>query len=241
MVIISSVNNYSPDELRCFVGSLNNVGYSGKKIMIMHHDYTNTMDYLKENGWEIHKIDLYMLQHIQRYKESHIILDEYEDESVLFLDCRDVYFHKNPELWDINSSLYVGVDGFLKLNDHPWGRENMSKSYPDHYSNLSEEIHLNCGVIFGKCPIISDFLLDVYEMALKSKQRININPMDFTPDDQMALNVLSYTKYRDKLTIQNENDDFIINLAQTKWDGKKEYYLYHQYDRVQNFHLKKLC
>ena len=237
MVIISSVNNYSPDQLKVLVESLNNVEYGGIKIMLVHHDYDDTIEYLKTNGWIVERRPLHMLQHIQRYKDSHDILKEYESHNILFLDCRDVYFHKNPETWDLDVPLYVGIDGIKPLHRHEWGRENIIRSYPHIYEEIKNKFHLNCGVIYGKGSVMINFLLDVYDTALTSNQRIGIDPMDFTPDDQMSLNLLCYTKYKEVVTIQTTQDSYIINMAQTKWNPQKEYYLYHQYDRVQDFNL----
>lgn len=239
MIIISSVNNYSPDQLRCFVESLNDVGYGGTKIMLVHHDYENTIEYLKNNGWVVVRNKLYMLQHIQRYKESSEILKNYPNQKVLFLDCRDVFFNKNPEDWNLDKPLYVGADGFFPLSEHRWGREHILKSYPRIYNEIKNLNHLNCGVIFGDLTVMVDFLFDVFETALTSNQRIGIGPMDFSPDDQMGVNVLCYTKYKDVVTIQSRYDNYFINMAETEWDREIEYYLYHQYDRVADFNLNK--
>ena len=235
MIIISSVDNYSPYELKILVESLNNVGYNGTKIMITHDVYDITTEYLNENGWVTINISLDMLQHIQRYKNASDILKDYPNDYVLFIDCRDVYFNLNPEEWNLDSDLYVGVDGFMKTKSHSWGKENMMKSFHDFYPTIENETHLNCGVVYGKGSLMVNFLNDVYETSLKSNQRQNLDPHDFTPDDQMALNVMVYTKYKDQIRIQDVNDRFFINMAQTKWDGKMDYYLYHQYDRVESF------
>lgn len=243
MVIISSIMNYSPDDIKCLVGSLNDVGYTGTKIMLVYNNPNNVVDYLNDNGWVVVEKELTMLQHIQRFKDSHDVLLNYPDEKYLFLDSRDVFFNKNPELWDLNKPLYVGVDGFSHLANHEWGRENMLRSYPQHYSNIFDKYHLNCGAIYGEGDTMVEFLLDVYTTALESDQRIGLQPMDFTPDDQMALNVLCYTKYNGIAEIQSRDDDYIFNMAQIVWsiDHTKEFYIYHQYDRVSEFNLNTNC
>jgi hypothetical protein len=239
MVIISSVNNYCPDELKCFVESLNDVGYGGVKIMLVHHDYHETTEYLKSKGWIVVKRELYMLQHIQRFKETHEVLKDYPNEKVLFLDCRDIMFNKNPEFWDLDAPIYVGIDGFFPTKYHQWGSENLMKSHPEHYDHIKDLCHLNSGIIYGDSDVMVNFMLDVYETALRSKQRIGIDVMIYTADDQIAVNVLCYTTYKDIVKIQEKNDPYFINMAATEWNREIDYYLYHQYDRIPDFNLNR--
>ena len=235
MIIISAIASYSLQQVEVLVTSLNNVGYSGDKIMVAYDIDKQVVDYLIENNWRVFPLNLEMLVHIQRYRDIASILNTFnEDERVIFIDGKDVFFYKNPQEWNLNHELYLGIDGNRTLNNHQWGKENFIKSFPEHLNEVVDKPHLNCGVIIGSNKIVSSLLTDIFNTALTSKQRIGLNSFDFSPDDQMALNLLAYTKYKDTVYIQKPEDRYIINLAQTKWNGE-EYFLYHQYDRIKNF------
>lgn len=236
MVIIASADKYSPQDLHLFVTSLDGVGYNSRKVMVVHNVPTETIEFLESYGWDVIHRELYMLQHIQRFKECSLLLGMYKDDNVLFLDCADIIFHKNPEKWDLDCELYIGVDGFIKNGDHLWAKDHISMSYPDHSDLVLDKYHLNCGFIFGHREIMIKFLMDVYELSITSKQREDLtDPFIYTPEDQMATNIVAYTKYGDILKIQEHEDPYVINMVQTPWDGKREYYLYHQYNRFNTF------
>lgn len=235
MIIVSAIASYSLQQVEVLVTSLNNVGYSGDKMIVTYDIDKEVVDYLVENNWRVFPINLEMLVHIQRYRDIALLLGAFkEDERVIFIDGKDVFFYKNPQDWGLNYELYVGIDGNGTLNDHQWGKENFIKSFPEHLNEVEDKPHLNCGVIIGSNKAVRSLLTDVFNTALTSKQREGLTPFDFSPDDQMALNLLAYTKYKDIISIQKPEDRYIINLVQTKWNGE-EYFLYHQYDRIKNF------
>jgi len=235
MVIVSAVSNYNITQIKPLIDSVRNVGYTGHRVMLIHNVDKEAVEYLLDNNWRIISIELEMLIHIQRYREVFKILGEYKDnEQVIFIDGKDVFFYKNPETWNLSDKLYVGIDGNGTHSDHEWGRENFYKSFPDYIDVVLDKPHLNCGVIIGENKDIRNLLIDIFDIALTSNQRDGVDPFTFTPDDQMALNLLAHTKYKNLLTIQKPEDRYIINLAQTKWD-REQYYLYHQYDRIKDF------
>ena len=47
MVIISSLHNYDIDDIHTFNQSLNSIGYSGEKIMIIYNCKDSVKTYLK--------------------------------------------------------------------------------------------------------------------------------------------------------------------------------------------------
>jgi hypothetical protein len=242
MVLISAIDNYSKHVIEPLVTSVNNVQFTGTKIMIVYYDGDGVSQYLRQNGWIVINRQIHTIVHIQRFIDAHDILKQYPNESYLLFDGRDVVFNGNPQHWDLHTSLYIGADGLFNLSDHWWGKENMIKSYPQYYDLLKDKYHLNCGVIYGEGDIMIELLLDVYNMALQSNQRINIEPRSFTPDDQMGLNVLCYTKYKDVVKVQSPSHNYFIHMIQTPThiNGNKPYYIYHQYDKVEGFDLSNI-
>ena len=232
MVVISSSHLYTKNELFTLTTSLNLSGYNDKKIMVVYDCDNHTKKYLKENGWKIYEKKLNGIQVVtQRFLDFYNILKEYSDnEFILSVDSRDVYFHKNPMLIE-RSDLYIGIDGNCSLEENKWATDEMVKMYPSEYSKIKNNYHLCAGVVMGKNKIVRNLFKDTFDFTFKS--------IIFDPDnlgkkstvDQMSFNILAYNKYNYKVTDNN----IVINLGSTYWDIQKEYHIYHQYDRIQNF------
>jgi len=234
MVVISSSHNYKKTNLYTFVTSLNQSGFLGEKVMIVYECNSSTIKFLKENGWKLYQKKLNGIQNItKRFEDISDILQNYGDsEQILFTDSRDVYFHKNPELLSPHD-LFIGIDGDCSLEKNEWATKEMIKMYPSKYNELKNKYHLCCGVVFGKNKIVRNLLKDTFDFTFKSTLA-NSSIFDGNTVDQMALNVIAYNKYNYKV----EEKDIVINLGSTYWNTKKEYFIYHQYDRISNFWSK---
>lgn len=231
MIVIAASDSYTKNELFTLTTSLNLSGYSGKKIMVVYNCDNPTKEYLKENGWKLYQKKLNGIQVItKRFLDFYNILKEYkDDELILSIDSRDVYFHKNPEL--INSlDLYIGIDGNFSLETNKWATKEMIKMYPSKYNELKNKYHLCCGVIFGKNKTVRNLLKDTFDFTFESTLG-NSSIFAGNTVEQMALNIIAYNKYNYKVI----EKDIVINLGSTYWNTKKEYFIYHQYDRVNNF------
>tara|TARA_B110000285_G_scaffold32008_1_gene33195 strand:- start:663 stop:1400 length:738 start_codon:yes stop_codon:yes gene_type:complete len=235
MIIVSSCDKYTATNLYTFVSSLNNSGYNGKKVMVVYECNNSTKEYLTSNGWIIYQKDLDNLQVVtKRFKDiSDVLLDYDATEQVLSVDCRDVYFHKNPELYG-SSDLYIGIDGDYPLIDNEWATKEMLEMYPSQYNKIKSNHHLCAGVVLGKNENITSLFKDTFDYTFESKIYDKFNTGRKSTVDQMALNILAYGKYKYQVT----KGDYVINLSCTAWDTKKEYFIYHQYDRVDNFWSK---
>jgi hypothetical protein len=230
MVIISSSHNYTKNQLYTLVKSLNDSGYTDKKIMVVYECDSSTKKFLIENGWEIYERNLNDIQVVsKRFKDIPDILRTYNEyEQILVTDSRDVYFHKNPKLLP-PYDLFIGIDGDYLLKDNEWATKEMMKMYPTEYDTIKNYHHLCAGVVLGKNKNIINIFEDVYDYIFKSELKVKKSTVD-----QMALNILAYTKYN-YTTIK---DNSVINLSCTDWDVTEEYNIYHQYDRVDDFWLK---
>ena len=231
MVVISSSHLYTKNELFTLTTSLNQSGFLGEKVMIVYECNSSTIKFLKENGWKLYQKKLNGIQNItKRFEDISDILQNYGDsEQILFTDSRDVYFHKNPELLSPHD-LFIGIDGDCPLEKNEWATKEMIKMYPSKYNELKNKYHLCCGVVFGKNKIVRNLLKDTFDFTFKSTLA-NSSIFHGNTVDQMALNVIAYNKYNYKVTDNN----IVINLGSTYWDIQKEYHIYHQYDRIQNF------
>jgi len=232
MVIISALNNLSRYHIFTFISSLKDSGYKGEKVMIVYKCDSQTREFLELHNWKIYYKDLNGLQTVtKRFLDFHSVLKYYEDhEHVLITDCRDVYFNENPEQYP-KSKLIIGEDGEYPLSNHSWAISEFEKMYPTQYSPHLDSPHLCAGVVYGLNSIVRPLCKDTYDFTFKSKLYDNDDRGKRTVVDQLALNIVAYTKYNYIPTKQN----LVINLAMTTWDQQIHYFLYHQYDRVKNF------
>jgi hypothetical protein len=235
MIVVSSCYNYTAANLYNFVSSLNNTGYTGKKLMVVYECDNLTKQYLTSNGWIVFQKDLDNIHVVtKRFKDiSDVLLKYHTSEQVLSVDCRDVYFHKNPELYG-SSDLHIGIDGDYPLSDNEWATKEMLEKYPSEYNKIKSRHHLCAGVVLGKNETIISLFKDTFDYTFQSKAFSKFNTSKNSTVDQMAFNILAYSKYNYKATDSN----YVINLSDTAWDTKKEYYIYHQYDRVDSFWTK---
>jgi len=236
MVILTTITRYKTHQLRPMVESLDNCGYSGTKAAIVYELEDDVINYLKSFGWKLYFRELNETLVVQRFKDYYEILKEYYNQytdSVLLIDSRDTYFHKNPNDWILKNDydFYIGRDGLYSLENHNWATIEMMKMYPNDYDSIKDKHHLNAGIMIGKIQYITPFLKKVYDYTLKSKLYDEKNPIKPTTSDQMAVNIITYQMFR----LPEDESDLVINLGSTDWDGNKEYYIYHQYDRFENF------
>ena len=235
MIVVSSCDKYTTTNLYTFVNSLNNSGYSGKKLMVVYECNNTTKEFLIANGWTIYQKNLDNIQVVtKRFKDiSDVLLDFDPSEQVLTADSRDTYFHKNPEMYG-PSDLHIGIDGDYPLIYNEWASNEMLKMYPSEYGKIKSKHHLCAGVVLGSNRNIISLFKDTFDYTFESKIYDKFNTGRKSTVDQMALNILAYGKYKYRVT----KSDYVINLSCTAWDTKKEYFIYHQYDRVDNFWSK---
>jgi ABC-type sugar transport system substrate-binding protein len=65
-LIISASTRYTKKELHNYVESINQSGFDGDKIMVVYDITKETVDWLKENGWEVYQSQLQ--GHIHMYR-----------------------------------------------------------------------------------------------------------------------------------------------------------------------------
>jgi len=203
--------------------------------MVVYECDNTTKEFLTTNGWIIHQKNLDDIQVVtKRFKDISDVLLEYKgSEQVLSIDSRDTYFHRNPEMYS-PSDLYIGIDGDYPLKDNEWATKEMLEMYPSEYDNIKNYHHLCAGVVLGKNSNIISLFKDTFDYTFESNIYDKFNTGKKSTVDQMAMNILAYNKYNYNVS----DSDYVINLSCTAWDINKEYYIYHQYDRVDNFWLK---
>ena len=65
-LIIAGTTKYTKDQLYNYVESINRCGFDGDKIMVVYEVDDDTIDFLKNNGWELFKAELEGHIHMHR-------------------------------------------------------------------------------------------------------------------------------------------------------------------------------
>lgn len=163
-VIISAIANYSADQIRPYVNSINKSGFHGDKIMVGYNLPSNTISYLHDNGWEILEGKLQGHPHMQRLVDIYYALhnSEVEYRFVITTDVRDVVFQLNPSEYlqnNLKSGVLVSSENVLYKNE-PWGVKNILEGYgPMYLDRYGNHVTCNVGVLAGRYKDMKDLLL----------------------------------------------------------------------------------
>lgn len=253
--IVSSLTNYGVEQIRPFVESINRCGFSGEKLMLVYNVQKEVIEYLQKNGWII--VQSEQQQHIilQRFRDMYALLWQYETDTIIWVDVKDIVFQKDPTEW-LNKWMQRDILAFsesLKFGDEEWARLNAGTSFPMEWEWLQNEEIYCAGTIVGKKEAIRDLFIDIYRWSLTTA-----NPQQLA--DQAAYNILIHMhQWKDKVQFVKQQEGFAaqLHLKLKKGDilpyteqlstidgdeiknSKGELFtLVHQYDR--NEELKKL-
>jgi len=248
-LIISAISNYTPDKIKEYVNSINKCGFTGDKIMICYPIPQNTIDFLKENGWELYSMELKGHPHMKRLIDMYAILREVGDKYryVISTDVRDVVFQTNPSEWlekNLKKQFIVSSENVL-YKDEQWGTKNILEGYGqlllDRFKNNQS---CNVGVLAGYSKSIKDLLLINYLISQAG------DTQHFT--DQSSYNFLVHSEFmKDSIQIEDNTGTWAIQLGthdnpnilnnydiettnHNVTNNGEPFCIVHQYDRVQS-------
>lgn len=238
-LIISATTNYTKKELNNYIKSIDSCGFKGDKIMVVYNTDQDTIDFLKEYGWNIYKSTLRGHIHMHRLISMYLILRELNEEYrfIISTDVRDVIFQRNPSEYlesNLKRDILVSSENVL-YKDEPWGTKNIKEGYNEIlFERYKNELTCNVGVLAGKGESIKDLLLLNYLVSQSG------DTQHFT--DQSSFNFIIHNKIVKENTqveglettwaiqlgtLNNEKNvisDFDINI--------EDYTIVHQYDRI---------
>jgi hypothetical protein len=137
------------------------------------------------------------------------------DGWVMLSDVKDVVFQADLDLLFRRARFnkWVGGGENVRYKDEPWGRENLSYSFPHAYQQLETMQIINAGTFAARTDLMAEICMLVYYMSLGSQVR---NP------DQAALNVLLRTgPFSDCGWVYGIDDDYAIQIGTTMDPNKK--------------------
>jgi len=216
-LVISAVSSYEYDRLEPWVNSLNDSGFTGRKIMVCFNVSDKTVEKLVENGIEVFLTSqkrnttndgylyapnfTYEVPKIRHFVNWHFLRTMEDIRYVISTDCTDVVFQSNPSEWLENNlgdkKLNYGCES-LKYQDEAWGNSNMMSCFGNiiHDHMKSRPIY-NAGSMAGKFETFRDFSLAVYLSIVN-----NQDPMP----DQAGVNVMLSLEPYKSITKFNDHD-----------------------------------
>lgn len=205
--IIGSITNYTIDQIKPWVESLNRSGFDGDRFMVCYNIDYKSIDYLKTNNFKLKLfLDLpqqKMYTHIpqpnfhicvQRFFDMWEMLRNLKDYRYLIsTDVGDVIFQSNPSIWLENNlgdyQINAASESVYYRDETLWGANNMLQSFGTSiFETVKDNLIYNAGTISGRFQTVVDTFLAIYNMCQGFRTR---NP------DQAAYNLLlSLEPYR---------------------------------------------
>jgi len=222
MIILTALTNYNINDIKPFVESLNQSGYTGGKVSLVYNVDDNTIEYLKDNGWDLYKSNLKEHIILQRFIDSYSLLSNYEDETVFWTDIKDVVFQSNPMDWvsknfetDSTYEIYSFSES-IRLEDDPWACVNSGTTFPLEWNWNKSNISYCAGTILGRGYALKDLFNEIYRWS-----KTTSNPEQLS--DQAAYNVLiRLNHFKHIVKLVEQESGFITQLG-TVWCKKNEF------------------
>ena len=209
MIIFGCITKYSPDDIRPYVESIQQSGFSGDKVMLVYDIPQETIDYLKSKGWELYGGDLQQHIILQRFRDAYKLLETYIDETIIWTDVKDVIFQKDPTEW-LEKNMKGEILAFsecVTFKDDDWAVVNAGTSFPMEWEWLQHKVSYCAGTIVGKGYALKDLFIEIYRWSLTTA-----NPGQLS--DQAAYNVLiNLNHFKENIQFVNQEEGFVTQLG----------------------------
>jgi hypothetical protein len=215
-LVLSAISSYTFEKIKPWVISLEKTGYKGRKGIIVHNVTDDTINKLKNHGFEIfltsnqrnkenngyHFADnfTYQVPHTRHYFYWDILRKLKDIRYVISTDV-DVIFQSDPSEWLEknlgNKKLNYGCEG-LKYKDEAWGNQNMNECFgPVIHEYMKDNPIYNAGSMAGEYKVFIDYSLAVW---------LSIQHVRHPTPDQAGVNlILSLEPYK-SITKFNDHD-----------------------------------
>jgi hypothetical protein len=224
-LIIGASYNYSYEQIKYWINSINKSGFDGHKVLILFDGTTELVEKVQEQGFVVNNIpmDKNMAVHVLRFLSIYDFIHQNEDlyENVITTDVRDVVFQYDPIEWLNNNfsdteKLVVSSE-CLRYKDEPWGNNNLLETYgPFIHERFKDNIIFNVGILAGKASYIKDLCLSIVLNSINRPIKIC---------DQAVFNVTIQNEiYKQNTFYAKLNDAWAANLGTLADQSKMHYF-----------------
>lgn len=219
-LIIGGFTNYNYNQLKPWVESIDECGFTGDKVMVVGNASQETKEKLKEKGFIL--VDMPKMNvpiHVGRFLSIYEYLRHnwQKYDYVVTTDVKDVYFQIDPCEWldfhlDIKYKLVAGSES-MKYKDEPWGDQNLMQAYGPYIHDIfKDNLIYNVGTIGGKSEYVKDLVFNIFTNAIN-------RPIPVV--DQAVYNVLLNTQPYKNITLFASQADGWACQAGTTVDPSK--------------------
>jgi hypothetical protein len=215
-IVIGSITNYKWKQIKNWVNSLDQSGFSGLKVMLCYNIDYEVAEELTKRGYtifafgkdEINKKLVYQKENfnicLERFLHIWYFLKRLQNKEeyryIIATDVGDLIFQTNPSDWleqNIgNKEINVGSE-CIQYKNEEWNKQNMYLSFgPLVYEMMQDKLVYNAGAIAGKFDSFLDLCYNIYLSSGGSP----VNVPGGGGPDQSALNVLLSMKYLNDIT-----------------------------------------
>lgn len=206
--IVGCITKYGIEDIKPFVESIEQSGYTGEKLMLVYEISNDTIEYLKSKGWSLYGSELQQHIIVQRFRDMYVLLQSLQTDVIIWCDVKDIVFQKNPTEW-LDKNMKGDILAFSEslIFDHDsWAHINAGTSFPIEWEWLKNEEIYCAGTIVGKKDAIKDLFIDIYRWSLTTA-----NPGQLA--DQAAYNILlRLHQFKDKVQFVKQQEGFAAQL-----------------------------
>ena len=210
-VVISTITKFYPKDIEPWMESLNKSGFSGKRMMIVYDVPQETIDYLKENNFDIFQSQLSHHLFNQRFRDTAMILENYECDRIIWTDIRDVVFQSNPSTWlnKYQEKPIIACSEAVKLGDDDWAQVCAGTSFKLEWNWLQHEESYCAGSICGDKDYIIPLFHNIFRWGITGE-----NPQQAA--DQPAYNILiKQQQWKDKVQFVKQEEGLAVQMGTT--------------------------
>ncbi|NDB79253.1 hypothetical protein EB155_05245, partial [archaeon] len=209
MIILGCITKYKPEDIKPYVESIEQSGYSGKKIMMVYDVPQETIDYLKSKGWELYGNQLQQHIILQRFRDIYKLLESFPNEIIIWTDVKDVIFQTDPTNWieQNKTKPILAFSECITFKDDEWACVNSGTSFPMEWEWLQHLPSYCAGTIVGDSEYLRDLFISIYRWSLTTS-----NPEQLS--DQAAFNVLiNLSQFKDIVQKVEQEEGFVTQLG----------------------------
>jgi len=209
MIILGCITKYKPEDIKPYVESIEQSGFSGKKVMMVYDVPYETIDYLKSKGWELYGNELQQHMILQRFRDIYILLESFPNEIIIWTDVKDVIFQSDPTKWieQKKTKPILAFSECITFKDDEWACVNSGTSFPMEWEWLQNLPSYCAGTIVGDSEYLRDLFISIYRWSLTTS-----NPDQLS--DQAAFNVLiNLSQFKDIVQKVEQEEGFVTQLG----------------------------
>jgi hypothetical protein len=210
VIVLGAVQGNSFETIETWWKSLQLAGFEGEIHMLVYEADQWAIDQLCEYGIQVHPGRLTNQVVIDRFRDAARLAGTLAEETwVIFTDVDDLVFQRDPAEFlaqvPQDKSIVVASEG-VTFSGKAWARENLRKSFPEHWKQMAGELLYNAGSLAVRAGTLVRLGEEIYQMCARKPRARN--------HDQAALNILlREPRYQEKTLFTKVDGGWCFNAA----------------------------